>query len=300
MSNITIDTSGSGALMEGTEREDNDLLKPIGWRWSWKLKCLYLPRNLRPETVNWKVKQTIEALAPREVTVAGEQESDEERAVRLDQRDRDLVDVHASKAERASAQGDAVYEEFKSLQDMIPMGQPILVGHHSEGRHRRHLEKIDRKLGKAVEAWGEGRTEAGLSESAAARVAAREKKAAGDEYGPDDINVGDIINTTWQETALVMRVSAKSVTIPSSMLGLPNTDALPYKRVLGVVAEATDGSRAVVKKATAQVREYRAWLKRPERRLGDKFTPTVVLTTDPEIDIDALALSRPLNGGTRA
>jgi len=34
----------------------------------------------------------------------------------------------------------------------IPMGQPILVGHHSERRHRKHLERLDNKMRKAVEA----------------------------------------------------------------------------------------------------------------------------------------------------
>lgn len=34
----------------------------------------------------------------------------------------------------------------------IPMGQPILIGHHSEKRHRKQLERIDRKLEKGFEA----------------------------------------------------------------------------------------------------------------------------------------------------
>lgn len=33
----------------------------------------------------------------------------------------------------------------------IPFGQPILVGHHSERRHRRAIEKIDRAMGASVE-----------------------------------------------------------------------------------------------------------------------------------------------------
>lgn len=33
----------------------------------------------------------------------------------------------------------------------IPFGQPILVGHHSEGRHRRRIAQIDRAMGAAVE-----------------------------------------------------------------------------------------------------------------------------------------------------
>lgn len=34
----------------------------------------------------------------------------------------------------------------------IPLGQPILVGHHSERRHRKHLEQINNKVRKGYEA----------------------------------------------------------------------------------------------------------------------------------------------------
>ena len=34
--------------------------------------------------------------------------------------------------------------------EMIPLGQPILVGHHSEKRHRRDLKRIDEHFAKAV------------------------------------------------------------------------------------------------------------------------------------------------------
>jgi Domain of unknown function (DUF3560) len=35
--------------------------------------------------------------------------------------------------------------------EMIPLGQPILVGHHSERRHRKDLNSIDQHLAKAKE-----------------------------------------------------------------------------------------------------------------------------------------------------
>ncbi len=40
---------------------------------------------------------------------------------------------------------------YQGLMDMIPSGQPVLVGHHSEGRHRRDLDRIHNGLGKTVE-----------------------------------------------------------------------------------------------------------------------------------------------------
>ena len=48
------------------------------------------------------------------------------------------------KAEQSQAQAD-------QLSLAIPMGQPILVGHHSEKRHRRDIEKINRATGQTIE-----------------------------------------------------------------------------------------------------------------------------------------------------
>lgn len=46
-------------------------------------------------------------------------------------------------AAKRAAKAEAGFERAHNLAQMIPMGQPILVGHHSEKRHRRHLAKID-------------------------------------------------------------------------------------------------------------------------------------------------------------
>jgi hypothetical protein len=56
--------------------------------------------------------------------------------------------------------------------DIIPPGQPILVGHHSEGRHRRDLARVDRYFQKAGEedeaaAYHEQRVKASASFKAA-------------------------------------------------------------------------------------------------------------------------------------
>lgn len=43
------------------------------------------------------------------------------------------------------------YSKSHSITEHIPMGQPILVGHHSEARHRRDLDKSWNAMGKSVE-----------------------------------------------------------------------------------------------------------------------------------------------------
>lgn len=54
-------------------------------------------------------------------------------------------------AEKARKQSDQAFNTAKQIGDFIPMGQPILVGHHSEGRHRRDLAKIDNNMRKSIE-----------------------------------------------------------------------------------------------------------------------------------------------------
>jgi len=51
-------------------------------------------------------------------------------------------------AEKNKAKAEATLKQARSMADIIPLGQPILIGHHSEGRHRRHLDRIHNTYGK--------------------------------------------------------------------------------------------------------------------------------------------------------
>jgi hypothetical protein len=70
----------------------------------------------------------------------GKKERAEERAER-----------YRGYAANAEARSEAAHNKFHSLLDPIPLGQPILIGHHSERRHRRTLERADNALRKACE-----------------------------------------------------------------------------------------------------------------------------------------------------
>jgi hypothetical protein len=57
-------------------------------------------------------------------------------------------------AERAEAQSNAAYKRADLREEVsgIPFGQPILVGHHSEGRHRRAIERADNAMRASIDA----------------------------------------------------------------------------------------------------------------------------------------------------
>jgi len=57
-----------------------------------------------------------------------------------------------ARAERLSAEAAARSAAAQRALDVIPLGQPILVGHHSEKRHRRDLARVDTNLRRAHEA----------------------------------------------------------------------------------------------------------------------------------------------------
>ncbi len=59
---------------------------------------------------------------------------------------------YAERAAKARGEAASAYESARRIMDGIPMGQPVLVGHHSEKRHRKDLERIDRGLRKSAEA----------------------------------------------------------------------------------------------------------------------------------------------------
>jgi len=62
------------------------------------------------------------------------------------------IDRFNELAEKNRQKSDSLYGGAKSIGDMIPFGQPILVGHHSEGRHRRDLKRIDNRMRGSIEA----------------------------------------------------------------------------------------------------------------------------------------------------
>ena len=56
-------------------------------------------------------------------------------------------------AAKAAGRSSAAWEQAHKLGEMIPFGQPILVGHHSEKRHRKHIDKIDRAGQRGLEEY---------------------------------------------------------------------------------------------------------------------------------------------------
>ena len=68
---------------------------------------------------------------------------------RAEERSDRFNDYSESRTEDAEAAQKAV----AAIADNIPFGQPILVGHHSERRHRKDIERMDNGMRRAVKMW---------------------------------------------------------------------------------------------------------------------------------------------------
>jgi len=75
-----------------------------------------------------------ETLNPYEQRIADKRERLEERAA------------------KARQEGQALYTRARTMSGGIPFGQPILIGHHSEGRDRNYRNRIHNTFGKAFAA----------------------------------------------------------------------------------------------------------------------------------------------------
>lgn len=88
-----------------------------------------------------------------------------------------------ARATRLRARAESAHAAATAEVAQIPMGQPILVGHHSEAKHRRALDRHDRKMRIAVDTFD------------AARDAERRVSSAGRSISADDPEALDALRT---------------------------------------------------------------------------------------------------------
>jgi protein-L-isoaspartate O-methyltransferase len=71
----------------------------------------------------------------------------------LVERAEERADRFGDYSHKRAADADAAKRAVSSIADGIPLGQPILVGHHSERRARKDAERIENGMRKAVKMW---------------------------------------------------------------------------------------------------------------------------------------------------
>lgn len=167
---ITIShTHAEGTVATGTSKGDGagDILKASGFSFrygAWRIRCS------RDRMASWRIDAAAKALrhAGFEVTVEIDNtprptaEVEAERAERAGAR----ADRFAGYSENAATRSDAASERARQIQEHIPLGQPVLVGHHSQARHERDIERIERGWTTAAEESRKAGYWAGRAEAA--------------------------------------------------------------------------------------------------------------------------------------
>lgn len=175
---ITITHSrADGTLAESDEYIPEDALAilkawPGNFRWFPRVRQ-YGVRNTRDKAAaTWKLERVAESLRAAGFEVAIEITEDERRAfaeieaernARADERAEHRTEL----AEKREAEAEAAYDASNRAVEGIPMGQPVLVGHHSQRRHEKALERSRNQLSKSVELSKTARYHAGRAEAAA-------------------------------------------------------------------------------------------------------------------------------------
>lgn len=154
---------GEGILLEGNTRPFKEEIKSAWPRWRWF-------RSLG----QWGVQRTRDSVLSRSkvegyakgLQAAGmpnvevDYEAPEVNDLRdfaelkkeRDERSLDRADRLSDRAERLHDKAAAEFGASSAAVAGIPLGQPILVGHHSEKRHRRDLDRSHRAMRRGVEA----------------------------------------------------------------------------------------------------------------------------------------------------
>lgn len=116
--------------------------------WSRKQECWV--SKAKAENAGY-LKTQLGQLGFKEMPPVGQKLSFQQQVEKEQHRAELRADRSEFKAEKTAEQSERLYEKAKEMSSAIPMGQPILVGHHSEQRDRNYREKIHNTYGKSFE-----------------------------------------------------------------------------------------------------------------------------------------------------
>jgi hypothetical protein len=171
-------TNEEGTLVSGTSRGDGsrDALRVAGFRWSRNLGVWYMRQSRGFAARRERIDTLATALRTAGFTVTVDiEEYDAGSAFQARQNaSEERADTHAQRATREKGRSTQRHQAAHAAVAFIPPEQPILVGHHSEARHRRDLDRHDRNMRKAIEHGENADRAERRSDSARSQAAARE------------------------------------------------------------------------------------------------------------------------------
>ncbi|MFI5783150.1 DUF3560 domain-containing protein [Nocardia sp. NPDC051570] len=171
-------TAAEGTLLAGTQRGDGtyevmtEVKNLVGhWKWARSLQqwIIHASRDRQPK--DYYIQVAAKALRDAGYTVElridrAARPAFEAETARAEQQ-QDRVAALEAKADRRASKAAAADTAHQRAADRVPpMGEPIKIGHHSEHRHRRSIERAWDALGRSVEADKAAARAQGRAESA--------------------------------------------------------------------------------------------------------------------------------------
>ncbi|MEW1674857.1 DUF3560 domain-containing protein [Streptomyces noursei] len=158
-------TRREGTLVEGTEKGDKagKILKRkeygrrggLAFRWGHDLQCWYLRHSRDHAADRWTVNKLRGYLEEAGYTVVVNIDDHERRSYAEAEAER--IERAEARAERfdgyagnAASRAEGAHRSADTISEYMT-GEPIKVGHHSERRHRRDIERMDNHMRRGIE-----------------------------------------------------------------------------------------------------------------------------------------------------
>jgi hypothetical protein len=119
--------------------------------WSGSRNC-WVSRSKGKSRILMFLGETLKRLGFEDRGEVGSRLSFAEKVAEEQSRAADRADRMEDRAAAAQKEADGRFKASDAIVGQIPMGQPILVGHHSEKRHRNALKRSDNHMRAGIEA----------------------------------------------------------------------------------------------------------------------------------------------------
>lgn len=195
-------------IVRGTQYEDRLKMRGLGLRWDRENKA-------------WRGKLSSEGAKEvgRKFNVTQDKQAftEKQRLAQYKKKQSEKAVDYRQRARKLERQASGELDDVRKQRDSIPFGQPILVGHHSEGSHRNFLNRMNRKEDKAIEKLRkadeyQGRANTLERRSGQPKGTAEAKRQAKREVADKTIGKGTKIKHPVYGEGTVTRVNKKTFT----------------------------------------------------------------------------------------
>lgn len=234
-------THADGTMIDGTSRGDGtaEILRANGWRWGRSIGMWFVAQTRLvsfPARAQRVVAATVTALEQAGFAVTVEADwtvPDDSLDARIAQQKERIAALEAKLSRKTAAEA-AASDRDRAASDALPYGgEPIKIGHHSEGRHRSAIDKAYRTAHAAMEARQEVAHVEGQLDAARHHLAALEAQVGRVQLTRDDVLGSAEVRDRdgWHK---VLRVNQKTVSVEVILpwMDRPMTRKLEFARVL--------------------------------------------------------------------